>query len=70
MSEPDNVEMVIRLQDQLNNLVTKLKTILDTSVELSHSPEEVFVYMNFISNRTNELSILSAKFQHTFVEIL
>ena len=32
MSEPDNVEMVLSLQDQLNNLVTKLKTILDTSV--------------------------------------
>ena len=43
MSEPD-VEMVIYLQDQLDNLVTKLKTVLDTLVELSDSPEVVFVY--------------------------
>ena len=44
MSEPKNAEMVICLQDQLDNLVTKLKTVLDTLVELSDSPEEVFVY--------------------------
>ena len=44
MSEPDNVETVICLQDQLDNLVAKLKTVLDTLVELSDSSEEVFVY--------------------------
>ena len=44
MSEADNVEMVICLQDQLDNLVAKLKTVLDTLVELPESPEEVFVY--------------------------
>ena len=44
MSEPKNAEMVICLQDQLDNLVTKLKTVLDTLVELSDSPEEVFIY--------------------------
>ena len=44
MSEPKNAETVICLQDQLDNLVTKLKTVLDTLVELSDSPEEVFIY--------------------------
>ena len=44
MFEPDNVEMVICLQDQLDNLVTKLKTVLDILTELSDSPGEVFVY--------------------------
>ena len=44
MSEPHNVEMVICLQDQVDNLVTKLKTVLDTLAELSDSPEEIFVY--------------------------
>ena len=44
MSEADNVEMVICLQDQLDNLVAKLKTVLDTLVEFSDLPEEVFVY--------------------------
>ena len=44
MPEPDNVEMLICLQDQLVNLVTKLKTVLDTLVELSDSLEEVFIY--------------------------
>ena len=44
VSEPDNVEMVIFLQDQLDNLVTKLKTVLDTLVELSDSPKEVSVH--------------------------
>ena len=44
MSEPDNVEMVIRLRDQLGNLVRKLKTVLDTLVELSDSAQKVFVY--------------------------
>ena len=44
MPEPDNVEMVICLQDQLENWVAKLKTVFDTLVELSYSPEEVFVY--------------------------
>ena len=43
MSEPDSVELVIGLQDPLDNLVTKFKTVLDTLVELSDSPEEVFV---------------------------
>ena len=36
--------MVISLQDQLDNLVTKLKTVLDILVELSDRPENVFVY--------------------------
>ena len=44
MPEPDNVEMVICLQDQLDNLVAKLMTVLDTLVELSDLPEEVSVY--------------------------
>ena len=44
MSEPDNVEMVTSLQDELDNLVTKLNIVLDTLVELPNSPEEVFVY--------------------------
>ena len=44
MSEPDNVEMVICLQDQLDNLVTQSKTVLETLLELTNSPEEVFVY--------------------------
>ena len=39
MSEPNNVEMVICLQNQLDNLVANLKTVLDTLVELSDSPE-------------------------------
>ena len=39
MSELDNVEMVICLQDQLGNLVAKLKTVLDTLVELPDSPK-------------------------------
>ena len=39
MSELDNVEMVICLQDQLGNLVAKLKTVLDTLVELLDSPK-------------------------------
>ena len=44
VSEFDNVEMVIYLQHQLENLVTKLKTVLDTLVELSDSPKDFFVY--------------------------
>ena len=44
LPEPDNVEMVICLQDQLDNLVAKLMTVLDTLVELSDLPEEVSVY--------------------------
>ena len=44
MSEPHNIEIVICLQDQLDSLVTKLKTVLDTLAELLDSPEEVFVY--------------------------
>ena len=43
MSEP-HVEMVRSWQDQLDNSVTKLKAVLDTLVELSDSPEVVFVY--------------------------
>ena len=39
MSEANNIEMAIYLQDQPGNLVTKLKTVLDTLVELSDSPE-------------------------------
>ena len=39
MSELDNVEMVICLRDQLGNLVAKLKTVLDTLVELPDSPK-------------------------------
>ena len=52
------------LTSQLDNLVTKLKRVLDTLVELSDSPEKVSFTMTFISNRKNELSNLSAKFQH------
>ena len=44
MSEADNVGMAICLQDQLDNLVAKVKTVLDTLVEFSDLPEEVFVY--------------------------
>ena len=44
MSEPDNVEMVICLRDQLDNLVAKLKTVIDALVELSDSPEDFFNY--------------------------
>ena len=36
--------MVTRLQDQLNNLVAKLKTVLEALIELPDSAEEVFVY--------------------------
>ena len=39
MSEPNNIEMAICLQDQPGNLVIKLKTVLDTLVELADSPE-------------------------------
>ena len=42
MSGPDNVEMLICLQDQLDNLVAKLKAVLGALVELSDSPEHNF----------------------------
>ena len=68
---PDNVEMVIFLQDQLDSLVTQLKTVIDTLVELSDSHEEVFLYDElYFELHFDMLSNLSAKFQHTLVEIL
>ena len=57
MSEPNKREMVICLQDQQDNLVRKLKAVLDTLVELLDSLQEVSFTMNFISNRKNKLSI-------------
>ena len=41
--------MILCLQDQLNDLVAKLKTVLETLIELPDSAEEVFVYneLNF-----------------------
>ena len=44
MYEPDNLEMVKSLHDQLDSLVTKLNTVLDISIELSDSPKEIFIY--------------------------
>ena len=68
---PDNVEMVIFLQDQLDSLVTQLKTVIDTLVELSDSHEEVLLYDElYFELHFDKLSNLSAKFQHTLVEIL
>ena len=61
---PDNVEMV-------DSLVTQLKTVIDTLVELSDSHDEVFVYDElYFELNFDKLSNLSAKFQHTLVEIL
>ena len=50
---------------------TLVKTVIDTLVELSDSHEEVFVYDElYFELHFDELSNLSAKFQHTLVEIL
>ena len=60
--------MVTSLQDELDNLVTKLNIVLDTLVELPNSPEEVFVYNEIHFGQKER--VVSTKFQHTLVKIL